>query len=69
MPRPSEIVLIEFPFSSLSGGKRRPALIVNGPSRFGDILALAITSKPEHLDSVAITQADLALGSLVKPSW
>lgn len=69
MLRPSEIVLIEFPFSNLSAGKRRPALIVVGPSRHGDVVALAITAKSQHADSVSITQADLVLGTLVKPSW
>lgn len=69
MPQPSEIVLIELPFSDLSAGKRRPALIVKGPTRHGDVLALAITSRPQPVDSVAITQADLMLGTLVKPSW
>lgn len=69
MPRPSEIIVIEFPFSSLTTGKRRPALFVNGPSRHSDILAAAITSKSQQADSVPITQADLALGTLAKPSW
>ena len=69
MPKPSEIVLIEFPFSDLISRKRRPALVVNGPSRYGDILALAMTSKPQYTDGVAITQAELVIGKLVKPSW
>jgi mRNA interferase MazF len=69
MPKPSEIILIEFPFSSLAAAKRRPALIIHGPTRHGDILALALTSKAQHTDSVAITQDDLLLGTLAKPSW
>ena len=69
MPKPSDIMLIEFPYSHLSGGKRRPALVLSEPSRYGDILALAITSKPQHDHSFALTHADLIIGTLAKPSW
>jgi len=69
MPKPSEIILIEFPFSSFAAAKRRPALIIHGPTRHGDILALVVTSKPQPVESVSITQGDLLLGSLAKPSW
>jgi mRNA interferase MazF len=50
-------------------GKRRPALIVRGPSRYGDLLAAAITSRQHHPDGIAITQTDFVLGTLIKPSW
>ena len=69
MLNPSDLVLIEFPFSNLAQAKRRPALVVRGPSAFGDILAAAVTSKPQHAQGVAITQENLASGSLLKPSW
>jgi PemK-like, MazF-like toxin of type II toxin-antitoxin system len=43
-----EIVLIEFPFTDLSGSKQRPALIL--AEKKDDILAAFITSKTEDFD-------------------
>ena len=71
-----DIVLIPFPYSDLSGGKMRPALVVSSDEFNGrgmDVICCAITSKSARdPSSVTITNADvepcfLAVESKVKP--
>lgn len=45
---PGNIVLIQFPFSDLKTGKRRPVLMLTNPDNNGDFIALAVTSKSYH---------------------
>jgi mRNA-degrading endonuclease toxin of MazEF toxin-antitoxin module len=63
--------LVPFPFTDLSGRKRRSTLVVS-PERFRrDLILCAITSQvPERLSEweVALSAEDLAEGSLPKPS-
>jgi hypothetical protein len=48
MFQPCEVVLLPFPFSDLSSTKRRPALILRSLATYGDIVALAVTSRSGH---------------------
>jgi mRNA interferase MazF len=64
-----DVVVIPFPFSDLSGSKRRPALVLaNLPG--DDILLCQITSQPSR-DSFAVPlrDADFANGSLPSASF
>jgi len=59
-----EVVVIPFPFSDLSGSKRRPALVI---ADWGgdDVMLCQITSKAKHDGvEVQLTNADLAHGRL-----
>ena len=69
MFQPCEVVLLPFPFSDLSSTKRRPALILRSLEAYGDIVALAITSRSSHPAVVALEPGDFELGSLPKLSW
>jgi mRNA interferase MazF len=48
MFQPCEVVVLPFPFSDLRSTKRRPALIRRSLVTYGDIVALAITSRSGH---------------------
>ncbi len=68
-----EIVLVPFPYSDLSGSKRRPVLVVSNDAynaSFPDIVVVAITSKTEKLDNYSLTleSGDLEIGQLPEPS-
>jgi mRNA interferase MazF len=78
MPQPSEaylrgtVVLVPFPFTDLSGRKRRPALVVS-PGRFHDegLILCAITSRvPERLSAwdVSLAAGDMADEKLPRAS-
>jgi mRNA-degrading endonuclease toxin of MazEF toxin-antitoxin module len=69
MFQPCEVVLLPFPFSDLSSTKRRPALILRNLETYGDIVALAITSRSGHPAGVPLELGDFELGSLPKLSW
>ena len=68
-PGPASIVVVDFPFSDLSGSKLRPAVVLCDTGR-GDWLLCQITSNP-HSDpaAVKITPADLARGALSSLSF
>jgi mRNA interferase MazF len=67
-----DIILVPFPFSDLSGSKRRPALVIsnnNYNARGEDIVTCGVTSNPENREySVVITNKDLSHGSLLATS-
>ena len=66
----SDIVLVRFPFTDLSAAKHRPALVVSPDeyaSQYGDAIVLALTSRPQSDDSVAITRSREA--GLPKLTW
>jgi mRNA interferase MazF len=64
-----QVVIIPFPFSDLSGSKRRPAFVV-ATMPGSDIILWQITSKAKH-DSyaVAIENSDFTSGSLPLASY
>ena len=66
---PASIVVVEFPFTDLSGSKLRPAVVLCDAGR-GDWLLCQITSNP-HSDpgAVKITPENLASGSLAMLSF
>jgi len=68
MPQPSDIVLLHFPFTDLSGAKLRPALVLTEATVHGDFLAAQVTSQTHHLAQVALCDGDFALGRLPKAS-
>lgn len=68
MFQPCEVVLLSFPFTDLSSTKRRPALILRSLTTYGDIVALAITSRSGQPASMALEPGDFEIGSLPKLS-
>jgi mRNA interferase MazF len=66
---PASVVVVEFPFSDLSGSKLRPAVALVDTGR-GDWLLCQITSNP-HSDpnAVKIAPANLAAGALASLSF
>lgn len=63
-----EVVVLPFPFSDLSGSKRRPALVVV-PLMGDDVILCMITSVHKFdSDSIPLVEADFLKGKLQKPS-
>ena len=62
-----DVVVLPFPFSDLSGNKRRPALILANLTG-DDLLLCQITSQP-YPDAIYLNIKDFALGSLLKDSY
>jgi mRNA interferase MazF len=67
--KPTEIVLIPFPFTDLSALKRRPVLILTAPDRFNDFMGIPLTSQNKHENSINLLKSDLLKGELPKSSW
>jgi mRNA interferase MazF len=68
-----EIVLVPFPYSDLSGSKRRPVLVVSNDaynSSFPDIVVVVITSRTIKTDdySIPLESQDLQIGQLPESS-
>jgi mRNA interferase MazF len=67
---PGDVVLVRFPFTDLAATKRRPALVLSPPDfaeSHGDVVALALTSRPQSDDSLRL--ADWRAAGLPKPTW
>lgn len=64
-----DIVVIPFPFSDLSGSKRRPALVIANLT--GDDLILCQITSQHKKDAYAVpvTPGDLKSGALIKLSY
>ena len=69
MPERGDLLLIPFPFTDLSAAKRRPVLALTSSDRFGDFIALPVTSRPQSEHALAITTADVTEGTLPVASW
>ncbi|WP_369412984.1 type II toxin-antitoxin system PemK/MazF family toxin [Halomonas alkalisoli] len=54
MYQPGDVVLVPFPFSDLKPRRIRPVLVFQSADAYGDIVCLAITSRSNHQQSVAI---------------
>jgi len=65
-----DVVVVPFPFSNLSGSKRRPALVLTD-LRGDDIMICQITSKPANDDifAQALKSEDFVSGSLPVDSF
>jgi mRNA interferase MazF len=65
-----EVVVVPFPFSDLTGQKRRPAFVV-APLQGDDVILCMITSqhRPKDSYSIPITDADFVTGTLKHPSY
>src|SRR5580700_5037455 len=63
-----DIVIIPFPFSDLSGAKRRPSLVISDLPG-DDIILCQITSKPNDHYAIAIDKACFEFGSLPVVSY
>ena len=64
-----DIVLIPFPYSDLTGAKRRPAMIVSNSNLKGEdkICCLVTSNKPK--DGILISKDSLDEGKLPFKSW
>ena len=69
MPERGDLLLVPFPFTDLSASKRRSVLALTAPDRFGDFIALPITSRPQIEHALPVAAADLVSGSLPAASW
>src|SRR3989344_3943546 len=62
------VILVPFPYTDLSGAKKRPALVISSyefNSRNEDIICCLITSNPEDSQySIKITNKDMETGYL-----
>lgn len=66
---PGDIVLIPFPYTDLASHKRRPVVLLGAPDERGDSPCLAITSRPQQTQAVALDPSLMQRGQLPKPSW
>lgn len=67
---PGEVILVRFPFTDLSGSKRRPAAVLSPTDfskRYGDVVVLALTSRSQEDDSFRLD--DWRDAGLLKPTW
>jgi mRNA interferase MazF len=54
MPERGDLLLIPFPFTDLSAAKRRPVLAITASDRYGDFIALPVTSWPQIEHAVGL---------------
>ena len=67
--KPGDIVLVQFPFTDLSSGKRRPALVISPveyPSVHGDVVVLALKSQSQRQ---GFKLSEWEKSGLPKPTW
>lgn len=68
-PAVGDVVVVPFPYSDLSGSKRRPAVVVALADR-GDVVMCQITSRAySSTSTIGITDESFARGSLSRPSF
>ena len=63
-----DVVIIPFPFSDLTGSKRRPALVL-ADLQGDDIILCQITSQSKDSSSVSISSTDFSSGALPHNSF
>ena len=64
-----DIVLIRFPFTSLSQFKKRPVLIVQNENEQNDFICFQITSKKYQNNIIQVKMGDLSEGDLKLVSY
>lgn len=65
----SDVVIVPFPYTDLTGQKERPALLLSAPDVLGDVLVLPITSKSGWPGALELRTENLLSGALAKNSW
>jgi mRNA interferase MazF len=60
----NDIVLVRVPFSDFTGSKVRPVVVVNGPHRSRDMIAVGLTSRTSGLLQGEFGLADWARSGL-----
>jgi len=60
----NDIVLVRVPFSDFTGAKVRPVVVVNGPHRSRDLIAVGLTSRISGLLQGEFVLADWARSGL-----
>jgi mRNA-degrading endonuclease toxin of MazEF toxin-antitoxin module len=66
---PGDVVLLLFPFTSLTSVKKRPAVVLSPPPyqvRYGDVVLMALTSRPQE-DAFFLKHWQEA--GLPRPTW
>lgn len=72
---PGDIVLVQFPFTEGANpygnvqSKKRPALVMTIPSVEGDFVALAVSSKGHHDNTVSVRPQDMQHGTARQDSY
>lgn len=68
-PLRGDVVVVNFPFSDLSGSKRRPALVL-AVLPGDDVILCQITSRPTHVTSaISLEPHDFSSGALPHASF
>lgn len=63
------MVIVSFPFTDLTGAKRRPAVVVGEPPGQDSILCLITSTATRDPHAIALTSADFASGTLRQDSY
>jgi len=64
-----DILLIKFPFTTLSKSKKRPVLVMKDENEHQDFVCFQITSKSTQSHLMPIKQSDTTTGSLSLVSY
>jgi mRNA interferase MazF len=64
----SEVVVVRYPFSNLSGSKVRPGIVVNAPHTSQDVFIVPLTSKVSSLLAGEFMLSDWKQAGLNVPS-
>ena len=64
-----DVVVLPFPFSDLSAGKRRPALVIAPLQTHQDVILCMITSQTRDGDAIPLLASDFREGSLPRDSF
>ena len=64
-----DLLLVPFPVHRFVGHQAAASLALTDADRYGDFIALPVTSRPQTEHGVPIAMADLVGGSLPAASW